>query len=117
MSGTVRHDIKIQQGATFIWVVNLEDENEQALDLTGATARMTGRKRLTDTATLFALTSGAGNMVVDATAGSVTTTITAAVTAAYTFDYGVYDLEVIEADGTVLRVVEGVVQLSKEVTR
>lgn len=117
MSGTARHDIVIQQGATFILSVTLEDESEQAIDLTGATARMQGRERIDDSATLFSLTSGAGDIVIDASAGSVTVTIADTATDDYTFETGVYDLEVIESDGTVLRVLQGVVTLSKEVTR
>jgi len=117
MSGTARHDITIRQGATFIWSITLEDENEQVLSLTSATARMQARVRLGDTDTLFSLTSGAGDIAVDGTAGSVTVTIADTATDDYDFETGVYDLEVIESDGTVLRVVEGVVELSKEVTR
>ncbi len=117
MVGSARHDIVIEEGATFILSLSLEDADAQTVDLTGATARMQGRTLWDDTATLFALTSGAGDIVVDAAAGSVTVTIPAATTAGYSFDSGVYDMEVVEADGTVLRVCYGVVELSREVTR
>lgn len=117
MVGSARHDIMIEEGATFRLSLSLEDEAEQVVDLTGATARMQGRAVWDDSATLFSLTSGAGDIAVDAAAGSVTVTIPAATTAGYSFETGVYDLEVVEADGSVLRACYGVVELSREVTR
>lgn len=117
MSGSARHDIVIEEGATFVLSVSLEDAAEQVVNLTGASARMQGRVQWRDDATLFSLTSGAGDIVIDGAAGSVTATISDTATAAYEFETGVYDLEVVEADGTVLRVCYGVVELSREVTR
>lgn len=114
---TVVHDITIQQGATFQWDVSLEDVSEQVIDLTGASARMQARQRMGSSSTLFSLTSGAGDITIDADAGALSIEISAATTAGYSFDPGVYDLEVVYSDGSVDRVAQGVVTLEREVTR
>jgi hypothetical protein len=51
------------------------------------------------------------------TEGTVLLTINDADTTAFDFVRGVYDIEVIDSDGIVTRLVEGNVELSKEVTR
>lgn len=110
------HDIVVDQGATFEFVVGLEDGLGQAYDLTGASARMQGRSTVGAGTTLFSLTTASG-ITIDEAAGVVTVTISDTATAALDFETGVYDLEVEEADGTVLRILQGVVTLSREVTR
>lgn len=115
--GTVIHDITIRQGATFTLDVTLEDELGQVVDLTGASARMQGRERTGASATLFSLTSGGGDITVDEAAGALAVVIDASTTAGFDFETGVYDLEVVYSDSTVDRIAQGVVTLSREVTR
>lgn len=114
---TVIHDITIQQGATFFLSMTLEDELEQVIDITDATARMQGRARVGASATLFDWDTAGGEITVDGAAGAVTVSVDAATTAALDFDTGQYDLELVESNGTVTRLCQGVVTLSKEVTR
>lgn len=114
---TTIHDVTIRQGANFYLSVTLEDESEQVIDLTGATARMQGRLRVGASSTLFDWDTAGGEIVVDGDAGSVTIDVDAATTAALDFDTGQYDLELVESDGHVTRLLQGVVTLSREVTR
>lgn len=88
------------------------------VDLSGFTARM--QIRATATAAnppLVSLTSTAGDIVLDNTAKTVTVTIAAGVTAAYTFYTGVYDLELASATSVVTRLMYGDVTVVDEVTR
>lgn len=111
-------NLTIYQGSTFKRILRLKDSNDAAIDLSGATARMHVRATLADTATLLELNETNGRAVVsDAVNGEVTLFVTATVTAALDFSKAVYDLEIQYSDGTVDRVLQGGVTLSKEVTR
>ena len=72
----------------------------------------------TDTA-LVSLTSPSGGIVVDDTAKTITITIAASVTAAYTFTTGVYDLELVSPAATpvVTKLLSGNVIVQGEATR
>lgn len=109
------YDFTIYQGATFSRVVTWKDENEDAVNLTGYTARMQIRQRLTGD-TLIALTTENGRVALGGTDGTVTLTIAATDTADLTMG-GVYDLELVSGAGVVTRLLQGNVTLSKEVTR
>ena len=112
-----RKDLVIEQGATFLLDLVLEDPAKQPVDLTGATAQMQGRLRVGAGTTLFDWSVSGGQITIDGPAGAVKVSVPASQTRTLSFDVGVYDLEITESDGTVLRVLEGVVELSKEVTR
>lgn len=90
------------------------------VSLSGYTARLMVRATPESTGTpLVSLTSPSGGIVVDDTAKTITITIAASVTAAYTFLTGVYDLELVSGDATpvVTRLLSGSVTVLEEVTR
>ena len=109
--------IKIEQGATyrpdpFI----LRDKSTQAvLDLTGCTARMQIRNKVSSPDILCELTTGNGGIVING--GSIALFISADDTAEFNFKLGVYDLELIYPNADVVRLLEGQVSVSYEVTR
>lgn len=113
-----KYGIKIEQGATLglpiTWLVGTA---QLPVDLTGCTARMDIRAKLTDTAKLLSLTTANGRIVLGGTAGTITLLLTAEETAALTWLAGVYDLEVEFGTGTVVRLLQGTVTVSREVTR
>lgn len=87
-------------------------------------ASCTARLQIRATATaadpaLVSLTSPSGGIVLDDTAHTITITIAATVTAAYTFYTGVYDLELVTGDATpvVTKLLSGNVTVLDEVTR
>jgi hypothetical protein len=92
------------------------------VDLTGYTARMTIRSRLGGPA-LLTLTVPAGGtlgpnesgILLDPAASTVTVVISAADTAAMTWQRGVYDLEM-ELTGTVTELSSGTILVEREVT-
>ena len=88
--------------------------------LASYTARMMIRPTVADTATpLVSLTSPSGGIVIDNTAKTITITIAATATAAYTFTSGVYDIELVSGDATpvVTKLLSGTVTVLGEVTR
>jgi len=85
------------------------------VSLSGYTARMTIKDRVGGTV-LATLTSGTGEIVLDNTNKTITATIAAALTAAYSWASGVYDLELESGDGVVTTLLRGTVAVTEEVT-
>lgn len=85
--------------------------------LAGYSARMTIKDRI-DGATLATLTSGApdNRIALDDANHTITLTISAADTAAFTFTKGVYDLELVSGAGVVTRLYSGIIKVTREVT-
>ena len=104
--------LKIDQGATYAVTVELQDENDAALDLEGYTVRSTMRKHYASTSS----TSFTTAIVSPATLGKVTLSLTAVQSALLVPGRYVYDLE-IEINSTVTRVLEGIVTVTPNVTR
>lgn len=88
------------------------------VSLSGFSARMKIRATVEATEVLESLVSP-GDIVLDNTNHTITVTISAADTAAYTFSTGVYDLELVSGDATpvVTRLLSGTVTVVPEVTR
>ncbi len=91
-------------------------EYNKPVDLSGYTARMQIREKLTSAAPLDTLTTENGKILLDNTKKTISIILSATATAAYTFKTGVYSLEM-EKDGIVVPLVYGSVSLDQEVTR
>lgn len=119
MADPFKHNIKIIQGATLSDVTTWKAGTPAvAVDLTGCTARMQARAKITDTTTpLLSLTTENGGIALGGAAGTVTINMTATATAALTWKSAVYDLEIVFADTTVRRLLAGSISVSPEVTR
>lgn len=87
------------------------------VNLTGYQARMTIRNRVGGT-TLLSLTSEApdNSFSIDAGNYTITLTVSAVATAAFTFTSGVYDLEMVSPTGAVTAIYYGSITVTKEVT-
>lgn len=85
-------------------------------DLTGYTARLKAKSDKGTTTALLDLTSASG-IVIDATNKIVSIVLTEAQTAALSWEYAVYDLEMVAPDGTVTELVQGVITVVDEVTK
>lgn len=108
----------IDQGATFrrklVWKTG---DPAQPVNLNGYSARMQIRASLTSPTVLHELTTGNGGITLGGVSGEVDLHIPASVTTAFDWVAGVYDLEMIAPNGDVRRLIEGAVQVSREVTR
>ena len=115
-------NLLIEQGATFQWTllfpVSAKNPTGPKLDLTGYSARMHIRPELASGTVLVDLASTpGGGIVITPLDGRMDIVIEAVATAALVFEKAVYDLELVQPDGKVLRLFKGVVALSLEVTR
>lgn len=105
----------LDQGSTFSIACIYKDAQGNPVNLTGYTARSQARETVDASSTLWNLVSPTG--ITLGSAGEIQLTIAATTTATYppgkTF---YYDLELIQ-DSTVIRLLQGQVFISPEVTR
>lgn len=109
-------DLCIPQGATFSRVIRWKADGVN-VNLTSFTARMQIRPTAASATTTLALTTENGRIALGGSAGTITLTISATDTAAITAGRYVYDLELVAANGTVTRLLQGVITVSANVTR
>lgn len=110
-----RYDFEIEQGASFAltWPVL---QNGEPMDLTGYTVRSQIRKQHGDSVVLHEFSNAEGNAVADNR--GITLSVKPTESSAWTWTHGVYDVELVHPGGTtVVRVAEGRVTVSPEVTR
>lgn len=118
MTGPLRYDITIYQGATFRLPLTWKSGDPATpVNLTGCTARMQIRSIVTAPTPLLTLTTENGGIALGGAAGTVTVTVDAAATAGQAWKTGVYDLEIVFGSGEVRRLLEGAAQVLPEVTR
>ena len=112
-----RVDLKIYQGSDFSQVVTfLQTAGGTPVDLTGLTGRMQIRQNVISTDVIMDMTTANGRLTFGGATGVVTMTLTATETSTILTD-GVYDLEFVTSATSASRWLEGLVILSKEVTR
>jgi hypothetical protein len=118
-----RHDIVIERGSTYRQTFQYLDADENAIDLTGWSARMQMRSPdwQGDVVPGFDLSSDVspGGITITVATGEVMVEVSAIDTAAIDSDVcrGVYDLELEDPDGFVVRLIEGRIAIVPEVTR
>jgi hypothetical protein len=110
------YDFTIEQGATLIKPIVWKDSDGDPVDLTGYSARMQMRRNYS-TPVLLQLTTGAGNLVITPSTGTVTMVFDAALTESITWLRAKYDLELESSVGVVTRILEGDVTISREITK
>ena len=111
------YDFYIEQGATFLKTITWKDSSGTAINLTGYIARMQFRRNKSSTTVLFSATTANGIITLGGSAGTIVINIPATSTDDFSFSEAVYDLELESSGGIVTRLIEGSVELSKEVTR
>lgn len=111
-----RYDISMYQGATFQMTLNITDSAGEIVDLTGYSARMQIRSSYIASTAAESMTSDTGEITITANTGTVAIVLSAARTAAISFDRStgkppratfVYDLELEDADGIVTKPIYG----------
>jgi hypothetical protein len=104
------------QGSRFRFNLQVT-ENGSVLNLTGYTARMQIRASVSDATVLAEYTTTNGMLVIDGAQGIVQIRVPSSETEDYTWESGVYDLEVVDGSNDAIRVMEGWVAVTPQVTR
>ena len=107
----LKANITIDQGTTFSTTIDVTDEDGNIVNLTGFTGAAQMRKHYTSP-TYYAFT-----VSVSAITGEVTLSMTANATNNVAPGRYVYDCELTDSNGTVSRLVEGIVTVTPGVTR
>ncbi|MDO9711038.1 hypothetical protein [Paracraurococcus lichenis] len=113
------YDLTIIQGDTFTWQGKICDEENEVLtpvDLTGYTAAMHIRHRITDAVPLITLTTENGRIILGGTEGTITLMIADEDTATLPPCRAVYDLK-LAVSGGVFRFMGGACFIEGSVTR
>jgi hypothetical protein len=105
----LKANLVIDQGTTFASSIEVLDENDEAIELANYTARGQMRKTYTS--------SNAVNFTTTANTGMLVISLTATQTANITAGRYVYDVELVDAQNTVVRILEGIVTITPEVTK
>lgn len=111
------YDITIEQGATYRLDIVWKDNAGAPINLTGYTARMQVREKVSSETALLDLTSQNGGIVLGGATGAIAIVAAATMTDDITAKRGVYDLELVAPGGVVTRLIGGAVTISPEVTR
>lgn len=107
----IKAHLQIDQGASYSTSIDVTDDNGDPVDLTGYTGAAQMRKHYTST-NAHAFTVSIANA-----SGVVTLSMNAAVSGNISPGRYVYDCELTDTQGTVSRLVEGIVTITPQVTR
>jgi len=110
----LKKDFRIEQGSDFGIEFIVVDENGDLYSLAGLTDNACAGK-IRETKDSTASVSFVSD--INTTTSKITLTLSAAVTAGFTYYSGYWDCELTELDGTVTRLLEGTVTISQEVTK
>lgn len=113
-----KHDIIIEQGATFRRVITWKDSAGNPINLSGYSAKMQVRERLRDSDVVLECSTANGRITLGGSAGTITVVAQDEVTTTLPeMPKGVYDLELTSSGGEVTRLLRGSVEIIGEVTR
>lgn len=121
-----KYNLTMWQGSTFGLAITVRDANNEVQNLTSYTARMQMRPSYTSGSVTETLTSANGEITITAATGNVALELAAARTANIAVDMTngkppkstfVYDLELIDGNGKVSKLLYGDVTVYGEVTR
>lgn len=107
----IKGNIIVDQGATFQTSINVTDDDEVAINLTGYTAAAQMRKHYTSSNSVSFTVS------ISPTLGIVTLSLSSNTTNALVPGRFVYDCELTDTNGVTTRLVEGIVTVTPGVTR
>lgn len=124
------YNMAVDQGATYIrtftWYAcscgcesscGCGTSSSTPVDLTGFTADMQIRQTVQSATILYQASTTNGAIVLGGALGTITLTIPASATTGFTWNKGVYDLNLTSSGGIVTRLLQGTVVVSPEVTR
>jgi hypothetical protein len=111
------YDITIDQGATFSFTFTFKDANDDRVDLTDYAAKMQIREYHSSASPVLTLTTEDDSIELGGVLGTVKITMSSEVTRDIFIDSGVYDIELYSPIFTTIRMLQGKITVSPEVTR
>lgn len=117
--GVAKHDYILEQGSQFFQIVVYKDSDSNPIDLTGYTAAMQVRAYKESDTVILLLNTSNGRIILGGTNGTITLNISGSVTDDLDFKWGYYDIELYPAgnEDNTIRVLQGRIELNKQVTR
>lgn len=112
---TLRYHLRINQGESFQVAIPVLDEDGDPISLSGMTARGQIRSHAADATVLHEWTLLNSGLAFDA--NNVVLKVPAATSSVWTFRTAQYDVELVDTDGNVTRLVDGHVIVHPEITR
>jgi hypothetical protein len=109
-------NFEVDQNATFTFTVEYKDNNGNAIDLTGASAKMQVRDTKGGSKLAVTLTSPAGGITIDGPEGLLTIKMTPTQTNKLFYPKSSYDIMVVDTNGNKIKLLEGFMTLSRSVT-
>lgn len=107
----IKANLIIDQGSTYSTVIDITDDNDAPIDLTGYTGSAQLRKHYSSSnSTPFTVSISPSD-------GGVSLSLTSTQTSALRAGRYVYDVELTNASNVVSRIVEGIVTITPQVTR
>lgn len=107
----IKGNIIIDQGSTFQTSINVTDDNDEVIDLSGYSAAAQMRKHYTSS------NAYSFNTSISPSIGVVTLSMSSNTTNSIPAGRYVYDCELTDSNGLVTRLVEGIVTVTPGVTR
>lgn len=107
---------EVDQNTTFTFEIVYKDNNGTPIDLTGASAKMQVRDTKGGSKLAFSLTSPAGGITIDPSAGKLTLKMTPTQTNKLFYPKSSYDVMLIDSNSNKIKLVEGFLTLSRSVT-
>ena len=112
---SAKYDFDLFQGATFTRTLTLKDNDDNPIDLTTGSPSFTGQIRTSYTSNTVEATFTI--TIVDGVNGIISWNLSATDTATVPAQQCVYDVEYTQADGDIVRILEGFVNVKPNVTR
>jgi hypothetical protein len=109
-------NFEVDQNATFTFMIEYKDDNGDAIDLTGASAKMQVRDTKGGAKLAVTLTSPSGGIVIDQPNGKLTIKMTPTQTNKLFYPKSSYDVMVVDSNGNKIKLLEGFMTLNRSVT-
>jgi hypothetical protein len=109
-------NFEVDQNATFSFILEYKDDDGNAIDLTGASAKMQVRDTKGGAKLAVTLTSPSGGIVIDQLNGKLTIKMTPTQTNKLFYPKSSYDLMVVDSNGNKIKLLEGFMTLNRSVT-
>lgn len=110
------YDISAEQGSDYLATITYKNSSGVLVNLTGYTARMQIRRTTSSDDAYLRLTSS-GGIALGGAAGTIGITISAHAMATVPPGSYVYDLEIIDTNGKVTKILKGDFGVAAEITR